>query len=302
MLATCLTQSSLPRPLWHERMARHAGRVAAHADAFAAHHSRGEKQPVQDFLFTYYSFAPARLKQWLPPRGTVLEDVHDADFAAHPWLRSWLARAGNGACSLDESKLTDRVRDLAAFVARLCRGILSRPPRFRCHGLHEWAMVYQQPEDEIRHLGWRLRLPPAELAAFVESQPLCCTHYDAFRFFTPAARPLNALAPDLDSREQNEQPACLHANMDLYKWAHKLWPWCGSDLVADAFLLAVECREIDMRASPYDLEALGCPPIPIETAAGREEYERQQRQLAEKARPIRERLLEAAEGTSKQQA
>lgn len=290
-----LDATLLPRARWLAALRFHHDRVAAHADAFVSRRSRGEKHPVHDFLFTYYSFAPARLKQWLPSPGMVIEDVRDCDFDAFPWLRAWLRPAGDGQFALDDSKLTARARELAAFVARLCEGILTRPQRFRCHGLHEWAMVYRQPEEQIRHQGWRLRLPPAEIAALVESQSLCCTHYDAFRFFTPDARPLNALAPDLESREQNEQAACLHANMDIYKWAHKLWPWCGSDLVADAFLLALECREIDMRASPYDLADLGCEPIRIETAAGREDYEREQRALAERARPVRLRLLGSAE-------
>lgn len=79
--------------------------------------------------------------------------------------------------------------------------------------------------------------------------------------------------------------------MDLYKFAHKIAPWCSSDLIADAFLLAVEARTIDMRASPYDLSSLGFKAIRIESAAGREEYVQEQRQLAERATPIRTRLL-----------
>ena len=278
---------------WLEALRVHQERVAAHADAFTARRSRDEKHPVHDFLFTYYSFKPAKLKQWLPPLGVVLEEVRAEDLAAQPWLAAHLVER-EGGWALNEARLTARVRELAAFVAQLCEGVLARPARFRCYGLHEWAMVYQQPEEEIRHRGWALRLPPAELAAFVESQTLCCTHYDAYRFFTPAARPRNTLAPDLASRLQNEQAACLHANMDLYKWAHKLWPWCGADLVAAAFLLALEGRELDMRASPYDLRALGCLPIAIETPEGRARYEEEQRRLAERAAPLRQRLLAVA--------
>ena len=54
--------------------------------------------------------------------------------------------------------------------------------------------------------------------------------------------------------------------MDLYKWAYKFYPWTPSDLIADAFELAVEIREIDMRASPYDLGVYGFEPITIEIA------------------------------------
>ena len=65
-----------------------------------------------------------------------------------------------------------------------------------------------------------------------------------------------------------EQPGCLHASMDLYKWAYKLSPATPGELVADCFELAVEIRELDMRASPYDLRAHGYEPVAIETAGG----------------------------------
>ncbi|NIP97292.1 MAG: 3-methyladenine DNA glycosylase, partial [Akkermansiaceae bacterium] len=58
------------------------------------------------------------------------------------------------------------------------------------------------------------------------------------------------MQPDLWSREANEQPGCIHANMDLYKWTAKALPWAGSDLLWDCFELALRAREVDMRASP----------------------------------------------------
>jgi hypothetical protein len=177
----------------------------------------------------------------------------------------------------------------------LCARILGRAGRFSCYGLHEWAMVYRQSAEQVRHQGYELRLSPAELAAFVGSQPVCCSHYDAFRFFTPEARPLNVLQPTLDSRPDLEQSACLHANMDLYKWSSKLWPWTGSDLIGECFLLALEGRDLDMRASPYDLSTLGCEPVKIETAEGRVQYEREQRELAAKAAGLRQKLLDGCE-------
>ncbi|HYF34588.1 MAG TPA: hypothetical protein VD994_04800, partial [Prosthecobacter sp.] len=146
----------------------------------------------------------------------------------------------------------------------------------------------------VRHNGYELRMPPDDLARFVEAQAICCSHYDAFPFFTPAARPLNALQPTLESRPELEQSGCLHTNMDLYKWSSKLWPWVGSDLIGRAFALACEGRDLDMRASPYDLRAMGYEPVRIETPAGREEYVAAQRELAAKAEPIREELREAA--------
>jgi len=64
--------------------------------------------------------------------------------------------------------------------------------------------------------------------------------------------------------------------------------------VAETFSLAREIREIDMRASPYDFTELGFPPIPIETPAGRGEYENIQRDFTRRAAPLRARLLTVA--------
>jgi len=97
----------------------------------------------------------------------------------------------------------------------------------------------------------------------------------------------------MESMEKLEQPGCLHTNMDLYRWAHKLHPWIGSDLVADTFEVAIEARTLDMRASPYDLREYGLEPICIETAAGRDEYRRLQSLLAVQSAPVRRRLLMA---------
>ena len=136
-------------------------------------------------------------------------------------------------------------------------------------------------------------MQPADLAAFVEGQTINCSHYDAYRFFTPSARPLNTLNPQLETRLDMEQCACLHANMDLYKWTSKLWPWVGSDLVAEAFLLAMEGRDLDMRASPYDLSSMGYPPVMIEAEEGRRQYQQEQQAYAAKCAPARERLRQA---------
>lgn len=285
------------REQWQARMQAHAARVAAQADAFVDRRSRNAKHPVYDFLFTYYSFAPAKLKQWVPPFGVSLE-VADADFETCPWLQGERFIHANGLLRLDDRRFMQREREFAAWVAMLCTRILGRAGRFTCFGLHEWAMVYRQSAQQVRHQGYELRLPPQELAAFVESLPVCCSHYDAFRFFTPEARPMNVLQPTLDLRPELEQAACLHANMDLYKWASKLWPWTGSDLIGECFELALAGRDLDMRASPYELSALGYEPVKIETVEGRAQYEQEQRELAARARVLRERLRACCESLS----
>lgn len=283
---------------WHGRIQAHHARVASYVDAFVDRRSRDAKHPVHDFLFTYYSFTPAKLKQWVPPLGVSIE-VTDEDLLSCPWLQSDRFIRADGLLGLNDSRFGQREREFATWAAMLCARILSRAGRFTCFGLHEWAMVYRLPAEEIRHQGWELRLPPEELAAFVESQSVCCSHYDAFRFFTPAARPLNSLQPVLETRPDLEQSACLHANMDLYKWSSKLWPWTGSDLIGECFALALAGRDLDMRASPYDLSAMGYLPVKIETAEGRAQYEREQRELAAQANVLRERLRACCEMLSK---
>lgn len=277
---------------WTRRAAAHAAKVGPWADAFVDRRSRGAKHPVHDFLFTYYSFAPGKLKQWMPAVGEALV-VEEETLASHPWMPGRWGQVKDGVMILNTQLLDHRTRDLARFVAELCGQIMGRAPRLRCFGLHEWAMVYRQTPEEVRHNAHALRMAPDDLAAFIESQSINCSHYDAYRFFTPGARPLNSLNPQLETRLDMEQGACLHANMDLYKWAGKLWPWAGSDLVAETFLLALEGRDLDMRASPYDLAAMGYEPVRIETEEGRRQYQLEQQRLAERSVPVRERLRAA---------
>ena len=287
-----MVAASLSIADWTDRAAAHAAKVGPWADAFVDRRSRGAKHPVHDFLFTYYSFAPGKLKQWMPALDEHLE-VSDEALASHPWLAGRWAQVHDGVLSLNTGLIDHRTRDLARFVADLCGRIASRVPRLRCFGLHEWAMVYRQTPEEIRHNAHPLRMAPDDLAAFVECQSINCSHYDAYRFFTPGARPLNTLNPQLETRLEMEQGACLHANMDLYKWTTKLWPWVGSDLVAETFLLALEGRDLDMRASPYDLAAMGYEPVRIETEEGRKQYQLEQQAFAERSALVRERLREA---------
>jgi hypothetical protein len=170
-----------------------------------------------------------------------------------------------------------------------------RTANFGCFGLHEWAMVYRMSEEQTRHADWPLRLGPEGTDTVVESHRIACSHFDAFRFFTEPARPLNALAPTSGDRPAYEQPGCLHAGMDLYKHAFRLTPMIDSDLVADCFELARDIRVLDMRAAPYDLGDLGFEPVRIETPEGKQQYVEAQRLFAQRGAPLRRRLIEECE-------
>lgn len=276
---------------WRTRAAAHEARVRAWTDPHQARAARGERHPVHDFLFTYYAHRPAWLRRWHPGPDVALLGPSAREFLRQPGYRELAAPDGAPAVAVDPTALSPARREFVAWLENLLRGMQTRPAFFGCHGLHEWAMVYRQDPAEVRHQAWPLRLPAAEIAQLVEANGVTCSHFDAFRFFTPPARPLNRLQPTRESAPALEQRGCLHANMDLYKWSFKLAPYAPAELTADCFALAREIREVDMRASPYDFQALGYAPIAIETAAGRAEYEAHQRAFCTRAEPLRARLL-----------
>ncbi|MGL5859659.1 MAG: hypothetical protein ACRCY9_00185, partial [Phycicoccus sp.] len=177
------------------------------------------------------------------------------------------------------------------FVRELLTATLARPPFLGCVGLHEWAMVYRLDPGDVRHPGWPLRLGREGTDEVVERHVVRCSHADAYRFFTDDARRRNTVSPSRTTQIAFEQPGCLHAAMDVYKWCVKLTPLMPGGLVADAFDLAREVRVLDMQASPYDLRDLGYHAVPIETAAGRAEYRERQRVFAERSNALRRRVL-----------
>ena len=277
----------LPREEWRTRQAAHEERIDAWTKPHLERRRRGEKHPVMDFLFDYYAFRPAQLRSWTPGWGVRLEWDEAAD--GPPPKHHLMA---GGLCQVDP-ELRVRREVLITTLRRLLAATASRPAQLGCFGLHEWAMVYGTQPGEQRHEAWPLRLGHDGTDAVVESHQLTCTHFDAFRFFTEDAVPRNRHLPRSDDREAYEQPGCLHAGMDLYKHAFRLWPLVPSELVADCFELAREIRVLDMEASPYDLAALGYAAVRVETAEGKRAYVERQRELSEKGTPLRQRLLEA---------
>lgn len=276
------SQVVLPPAAWRARRAAHEARADRLVEARRERARRGERDPVEDFLFTYYPFRLGALRRWTPGAGVALAEA-DELVDGRRFLRG---ADGLVRVALPEAAPAARL----AFTLRLCRAVAGRPAFHGCFGLHEWAMVYEDAPSR-RHGGWPLRLGADGTDAVVRVMPVRCTHYDAFRFFTPGARPLNRLAPTLEARVENEQPGCVHVTMDLFKWAMKAWPWVSAELAADAFELAHAARTTDMRASPYDFSAIGLRPITIETPEGRQEYEAEQRRLSALAGPVRTRLI-----------
>jgi hypothetical protein len=247
--------------------------------------TRGARHPVRDFLFEYYHFRPAHLARWSPGACHILDDARPAEL---DWPTHY--SANESQCEIRPESFPPARRELWQWTRDYLRAVATRPAFIGCFGLHEWAMLYRTTAP--RHdLPFRVSIDVLEQT--VESLGLYCTHFDAFRFFTPPAAPRNVLQLTRADVIAHEQPGCVHATMDVYKHAHRFAPFVPSSLIADAFELAWQARELDMAASPYDVSRFGLDAVAIETAAGRAEYQRRQQLLGHTASVLREQLLAA---------
>jgi hypothetical protein len=280
----------LPADAWRPRAQAHADRADDLTRVWREARERGEKHAIEDFLFTYYPTRVAQLRRWHPGAGTVLADADE--HASWRWYRETTLPDGGSGAALDVTAFLADRGDTVAYVRALVGATASRPGSFGCFGLHEWAMVYRDARAGRDHRHpLPLRLGHDGTDAVVESHRIACSHFDAFRFFTPEARDRNLLAPTRERQPALEQPGCLHAGMDLYKWCLKLGPAVPGDLLLDAFELARDIRYTDMAAAPYDVSAYGVPAVAIETPEGKAEYVRRQRGFAERGQAVRARLL-----------
>lgn len=284
---------TLTAPEWQRRAREHRDRTDPWVAGRRERRRRGATHPVDDFLFDYYPYSISHLQTWHPGFGIELQGSPQelAVFLEHRDYRptSRGVTASLPALARHEARLR--------LVTRILRETLHRPMHLGCFGMHEWAMVYQAPPHDVRHDS-PLRLTPNEIAETVHEVGLRCTHIDAYRFFTDSAKPLNVVEPTRATQPTLEQPGCLHANMDLYKYAMWFRPFIASERIADMFELARQFRDLDMRAAPYDLASLGYEPIELETTQGRQLYTREQSLLGELAQVRRRELLADVESLS----
>ena len=255
-------------------------------DAHRQRVQRGEKHPIIDFLFEYYHFKPAKLLEWSPGLGIILRGSSSDEFLN----KRAFTKSTQGVFVAPEA-FPDKRREGLEWTINLLKQTLVNQPVFKCFGLHEWCMIYDK--SDIRHPNLPLRLAHNEIRETASANTIQCTHYDAYRFYSNDAKVFNHQALHRADMLKNEQPGCLHNNMDLYRWAYKYYPWIGSDIIREAFLLAVEIRSTDMRASPYDVsEFTNLPAIKVETNQGKSEYIQHQRHYFAKAQVIRKSLLQ----------
>ncbi|MEU7993241.1 3-methyladenine DNA glycosylase [Rothia amarae] len=295
----------LEREQWEPTARTHERRAGRFADPFLDRRNRGQKHPVEDFLFTYYTLKPGQFKKWHPGAGVILLDA--PEYAAQKFYRpataveieaagvdaaraSSLEKSGE-AMLVDVEAFLEKRGSAVEFTREILGNTAAKPGFFGCFGMHEWAMAYKSEENNIRHEYLQLRLGSEGTNQVVENNRIRCSHFDAFRFFMPQAIDKNELQPTREQQRFMEQPACLHANMDVYKWAYKLLPLVDSELLMDCFELAWEIRELDMKAAPYELRDWGYEPIEVETPAGKAEYVKIQRGFSERSVQLRRRLV-----------
>ena len=276
---------TLSAPRWRPLAEAHERRADALTADRRARAGRGESHAVDDFLYEYYPTRPSLIRRWHPGVGVGLERA--SEHADWRWYKT-----DGGVTSVDAVAFWRARGATVDFVTGLIAATLSRRAALGCFGLHEWAMVYN--DGETRH-DLPLRLGSKGTDAVVASHDVVCTHFDAYRFFTPDAVPRNAFALERQTQVDMEQPGCLHATMDLYKWCSKLAPAIPSELTLDCFELAVEVRRLDMQASPYDVSGFGLDAVRIETPEGKREYASRQRDFSARGEVLRRRLLDACD-------
>ena len=282
--------TTLPPATWLPLARAHAERADEMTAGHRARKARGEKHAIEDFLYDYYGTRPAQLRRWHPGVGTGLAPGAGVTPEHARW--KFYRTFPDGVVTLDTMEFMQARGESVRYIHGLLAATASRPVFTGCFGLHEWAMVYRGQEH--RH-SLPLRLGQAATDEVVERHPIRCTHFDAFRFFTPEAVGLNRLQPTRATQVDLDQPGCLHAAMDCHKWASKLGPAVPGALALDCFALAADIRLLDMQASPYDLSSYGQPPVKIETAEGKAEYIARQREFARRAAGLRARLIRVCE-------
>lgn len=272
---------------WREAERAHRERAEAISAERRRRAERGERHPIDDFLWDYYMLKPRDLVRWYPGAGHALADDGDLGWRARARWHVIEERQERRTVTVDPAAFySDRTREVNG-IHTLLTAISRRTPKFGCFGWHEWAMVYRRRDN--RH-ALPLRLGQAGTDAALEEARLVCGHYDAHRFFTPDAAARALVRPTRATQVDLDQPGCLHVGMDLVRWALKLGPACPGDLLLDCVELSREIRVLDMAASPYDCTSLGVPPVRIETPHGRAEYVARQRAFSERAAPLRTRL------------
>jgi hypothetical protein len=280
------------------------------------------KNPVYNFMIEYYGLkgakGPRKLARWSPSLdllqaqdkdGILLENASQEDIGGILHMRGAIFEEDGIVYSPshffgkgDPERRTEAARAATPYLwfRSILQQTLTAEPILHCHGLHEWAMQYQPegappPPSGKYQAHIPLRVDRETITQTVERKGVHCTHVDALRFFAPAAAPLNHHGASLERTDQLrlEQPACVHAHMDLLKIVLRIQPFCDAELLRRVVEIALQARRLDVAASPYDVSSYGVGVVAVETPEGRALYREEQTALMMRAEPIRLELLRA---------
>jgi len=263
---------------------------------------------IEEFEEASAAYTTKKLSNNYEDGGILLEGAIEDDFASSLHLRGANIIKNEGVLyspavyfgKNDPSRQVENTKSATPFswYRSVLMQTLEAEPVLHCHGLHEWAMQYHppgaQPPPSAKYQSHLpLRVSQEVINHAVERKGVSCTHVDALRYFAPAAASLNHHGASLQRIDQLklEQPACVHAHMDLLKICLKLRPFNDPVLLQRTLEVALEARRLDVAASPYDASSYGVDVVPIETGEGRSEYRRQQKALMQRAEVVRKDLL-----------
>ena len=259
---TMLTSRHLPRAR-HDDCALRTGAPGVDAPHLARRQA-GQKHPVHDFLFTYYSFSPAKLMTWQP--GLAAE------------------RDGRGprpAAAADRGHQDD---SLVATASRPAAHRLLRPARVGDGAPHRRDPPRRPAAPRRSGHRRRRRVAPDRLLAL---RRLPLLHPDGApdeRAVARPRRPGGVRAAGLPARDDGPLQARVPALA-----AGRLRP-------RRRLLRARVGRPRGRHARvALRLHLWGFEPIKIETAEGKRAYAAHQRAFADRAAPLRSRLVEACD-------
>ena len=274
------------RRRWRQRAAEHAERIDAYV---APHLARREtrRNPVFDFLFTYYSHRPAQLRRWHPATGGAggRPGVRRAQGLRERRRRRPSRRrtSPRSECSPDPPPPAHRHRR-------------PHPRTSAASGCTSGRWSTGSPRTETRHADWPLRLGPAGTDEVVEGPPHRLLPLRRLPLLHAPARPLNTLSPGRDDRPDFRAarlPARGHGPLQARLPAlpaHLLRP--------RGRLLRAGLGHPHPRHAGGAVRPLG-PGLRSrcgsETAEGKAQYAEAQRGFAQRGAPLRARLAQECE-------
>ena len=226
------------------------------------------------------------LRRWHPGAGVELEGA--AEEPARAWR--WYAPGPTpGSVVVDAAALECEKGDSLGMIERILHQTAQRPGASAASACTNgpWCTGRSKHRNPVP-----LRLGQDATDAVVEGNELRCTHFDAFRFFTPEAVPRNRDRPLREAQPAMEQPGRLHAGMDVYKWAVKLGPSCPARCCSTRSSSPATSAFSTCRPPPTTWRR-GRRPGAHRDAEGKAEYVRRQRAFAERSNALRGGILGA---------